>query len=369
MAYKISGTTTENTRIIVIRQDTWEIETQAVDVMGSFLIESLMEGDKVVVARTAIGNSYSYGGVSAIHYPEASDSLAVFGGGYTTAAVNTIGYVSMYSLGNPYSFGELTQARSILVACSNGVNARGIFSCGITGTTNSTGQNTMDYITITSLGNASDFGDNRERRNEASSTSNGTNERGVVSGGVDTSGSGKKVIDYVTISSIGNAINFGEMASTRFGQAATSNGTNERGVFISNYTDANVIDYITISNTGNSLDFGDMTVARYDPMACSNFTDERGVFIGGASGTYSNIMDYITISSLGNASDFGDLVQARSVGAACSNTAQRGIIFAGYYLGNPINNIEYITINSLGNALDFGDLAANTSDLAATANA
>jgi len=46
--------------------------------------------------------------------------------------------------------------------------------------------------------------------------------------------------------------------------AATSNGTSGRGVFGGGTTGSvsNVIDYITISSTGNATDFGDLTDAR-----------------------------------------------------------------------------------------------------------
>ena len=41
----------------------------------------------------------------------------------------------------------------------------------------------------------------------------------------------------------------------------------------------NVIQYITISSTGNAIDFGDLTVARRGIAACSSST--RGIFVGG----------------------------------------------------------------------------------------
>jgi len=78
----------------------------------------------------------------------------------------------------------------------------------------------------------------------------------------------------------------------------------------------NVIDYITIATLGNAADFGDLTAARKKLSACSSAT--RGVFGGG---TYSprNVIDYITIATTGNATDFGDLTVGRTELAACSN--------------------------------------------------
>jgi hypothetical protein len=54
-----------------------------------------------------------------------------------------------------------------------------------------------------------------------------------------------------------------------------------RGVFASGLTPTlvNTIDYITISSTGNALDFGDILQARFEFSSCSSST--RGIFGGG----------------------------------------------------------------------------------------
>jgi hypothetical protein len=83
-------------------------------------------------------------------------------------------------------------------------------------------------------------------------------------------------------------------------------------------TTTNVIDYVTIATTGNAIDFGDLTVARQQLAGCSSET--RGLFGGGnVSGNSQNIIDYVTIATTGNAIDFGDITQARDLLAACSN--------------------------------------------------
>ena len=91
-----------------------------------------------------------------------------------------------------------------------------------------------------------------------------------------------------------------------------------RGVFGGGTTgiNSNVIDYITIATTGNAIDFGDLSVSRKRLASCSDGT--KGVFGGGYISTYSNVIDYITIASTANASDFGDLTVARSTVSACS---------------------------------------------------
>ena len=97
---------------------------------------------------------------------------------------------------------------------------------------------------------------------------------------------------------------------------ACSDGT--KGVWGGGYSDAlgdvNRIEYITVASTGNSLDFGDLTVTRSAPSASANGT--RGVFGGGSVAL--NVIDYITIASTGNATDFGDLTAGRRTTGACS---------------------------------------------------
>ena len=80
---------------------------------------------------------------------------------------------------------------------------------------------------------------------------------------------------------------------------------------------SNVIDYVTIASIGNATDFGDLTVARRYSAGAANTS--RAVFGGGTAGDYRNEIDYVTINTIGNAVDFGDLTLARYSGAALSN--------------------------------------------------
>ena len=66
---------------------------------------------------------------------------------------------------------------------------------------------------------------------------------------------------------------------------------------------------MTIATLGNAADFGDLTAARQQVAATSSST--RGVVAGGEAPGISNTIDYVTIATTGNASDFGDLTAAR----------------------------------------------------------
>jgi len=237
---------------------------------------------------------------------------------------------------------------TILGQESASIGGRGIFGGGNPAGTQT---NILDYITISSTGNAIDFGDLTVTRGIYQGGGVASVTRGLWGGGYAPGSS--NVIDYVTISSIGNAVDFGDLTQARFGAAGCSSAI--RGIWMGGLasptpnTDVNTIDYITISSTGNAADFGDLTVGRRIGGSCSSPT--RGIYAGGESPTTLNTIDYITIASTGNAQDFGDLSQAATQLGGCSNSI-RGI----FYTLSSTNIIEYITISTTSNSTDFGDL-------------
>ena len=147
-----------------------------------------------------------------------------------------------------------------------------------------------------------------------------------------------------------------EASSHEIGGGTGSNtGLGTRGFSAGRHVYENIIEYITISTLGDSQDFGDLSQGRY---SFGNLVggDNRMVFGGGYG--YKNTIDFWSVQSLGNASDFGDLTQERNQVSAC-NDKIRGIWAGGAGPGHGgVNNIDYITIQSTGNAVDFGDLNA-----------
>ena len=146
-------------------------------------------------------------------------------------------------------------------------------------------------------------------------------QRGVFAGG-----NYLNVIQYIDITSTGNATDFGDLSKLFHLAAGCASST--RGLFgggeYASYEAG--IDYITIASTGNGIDFGDLTVARRALAACSSST--RGIFGGGYTGSYSNVLDYVTIGSTGDATDFGNLSVARTELASCGSTT-RGVWAGG----------------------------------------
>ena len=270
---------------------------------------------------------------------------ALFGGAYN--GTNTIDYVTISTTGNAIDFGDRTVAIYNLTALAS--STRGIFASGFL---NPVLTNVIDYVTISSTGNAIDFGDKITASEAGAACASST--RGVFACGNTNN------IEYITIASLGNSVSFGTLTQGRSTFSGCSSST--RGVFAGGQTPTyqNTIDFITISSTGNASDFGDLTVIRGYNGSCSNSI--RGVFGGGlsptpASNTLVNVIDYITITTLGNAVDFGDFSAVRfDVGACASST--RGVFGGGMSpnLSTRVNTIDYITIMSVGNAVDFGDL-------------
>ena len=71
-----------------------------------------------------------------------------------------------------------------------------------------------------------------------------------------------------------------------------------------------IIDYLELSTLGNALYFGDLINARANKTACADTT--RGLFLGGNSPSDVTDIDYVTISSAGKGIDFGDITAARA---------------------------------------------------------
>ena len=284
------------------------------------------------------------------------------GGGNSGAPsyTNVIEYITIANTGNATDFGDLTVARNANGA--SGGSGRGTWWGGWLGSRS----DTIDYVTAASTGNASDFGNMTVERSPYQAVC-GSGTRGVCGGGHGVPGPGdtsSNIIDYITYSTTGNATDFGDLTLARTSGAALSSNT--RGVFIggSNQTSPfpryNTIDYVTIATTGNATDFGDQEVGTSNAIGNSNLT--RGVWMQGYQGSPVNAtingMSYLTIASTGNASDFGDmLVTKSSPHGMSSGEGDRATFAGGQVPGVPYTNaIEYVTISSTGDGTDFGDL-------------
>ena len=284
---------------------------------------------------------------------------AIYMGGYSQSSYDTrIDYITIASTGNAANFGTCTACSALNGGIAS--STRGVFG------EDTSYQKDYQYITFASTGNAANFGDLINRNTEYPGNWGGNylpaffsggGTRGITYGGYgEVSGSTtyRNWIEYITIASTGNGTDFGDAvlaAYVRTGFASYTRGVCGGGE-ASSRTDA--IDYITIASTGNGTDFGDLSASRNYIGSASSST--RGIFAGGYEGSNVNTIEYVTIASTGNATDFGDLLGTRrQTGGASSNV--RAVFGGGTgSRGTWEDEIDYVTIASTGNASDFGDL-------------
>ena len=310
-----------------------------------------------------------------------SSGRSVWAGGYIDGNVRTkeMMLINISTLGNSTYFGDLNRN---LGTDSQGVGSavRGIFGggYGIQTPGGGTGRlDDIDYITLASEGNGIDFGNLTVARNGFGAVSSST--RGIFAGGGTNQSPGvtnsTNVMEYVEISTTGNALDFGDLIKERITSGGLVNNAT-RGIFGAgdDYhhpawqgTVLGQLDAINMSSKGNSVDFGNDAISRIIGGGCSN--EVRGCWGGGyissliSSGTLrveaGRGMTYVSISSFGNAVEFGTLTSGTRTYIGAASTKTRGIWTGGSQYPVHCKTIDYIQFASLGDTLDFGELYRN----------
>ena len=279
----------------------------------------------------SLGNTITFGSLTIAKYAigsGASSTRGIFHGGYLPSSspdtdINSIEFVTIASTGNATDFGDRTVVGRNPAAASS--STRVVMASGQVG--NPGIINTMDFVTTATTGNATDFGDLLSATNDMCNACNSPT-RGVFSGGNQASSPhNQNVIQYITMASAGNATDFGDLTLKARSAAGGTASSNTRGLILicnsSPNNNLNNIEFITIASTGNATDFGDLFTGRYGAASCSNLN--RAVFLGGRTPSYINTMDTVLIASTGNASDFGDITGATGgTGAGAANSDSHG---------------------------------------------
>ncbi len=273
-------------------------------------------------------------------------SRGIFCGGYsyTNSIVNqTIDYITISTLSNTNLFGNTNITTSGWgMACSNGsiiMSSYPYYS------------NVIYSVTASTTGNASTFGNILNAVGYyGTACCNGT--RGLFITG--------QVITYITSFSSGvTSIAFGSISQGYISNGPSSCNSSTRALMTAG---ANVISYVEISTTSNTSIFGYATQPS-EVTVNNNATVTDGIkaiFIAGMNGgTAGNVIQYFTFSTLGNSTDFGDTIASRGWVSGVTN-GSRGVISGGY-TGGDINTMDYITISNISNAIDFGDMSYNRS--------
>ena len=271
------------------------------------------------------GNSLVFGelglGVNHVNAGTSDSTRGISAGGSNPAGrVDNIEFITMASTGNSIDFGgDLTDARYGIAPGSNGT--RGIFAGGNIGPAGPSVTDIIDYITIQSTGvDAQDFGDlQTARQYPAGSACSST--RQVIAAGQTPAPTSFNTIDYITMSTLGNGADFGDLSNDARNQNCGGISSNSvRGIIMAGSSGASLtdhIEYITIATLGNSQDFGNLPSAGSNGALSASST--RAVRLGNASPSYLNTISYVQIMSTGDALDFGDLSVPVAYQGACSN--------------------------------------------------
>jgi len=194
-----------------------------------------------------------------------SSTRGIQAGGGQPGNHNIITFIQISTLGDAQDFGDLSEVKHQISSFSSPVRAihySGYKSAGVFATS-------VDTHMIAAKGDAVDFTEPLIPRYGSNALSNST--RGIICTGQAQKGApSTSYPGYMTAmntSSQGTEIFFGTDGGAKQAQSAAS--TQTRGVFAGGYGPGsgasgvfNTIDYVTIQTLGDSIDFGDLTAAR-----------------------------------------------------------------------------------------------------------
>ena len=276
-------------------------------------------------------------------YNQGQSGRTVIAGSGTPAHHKTMHSVQTTSLGNSIYFGDLSLDGGYGgSAMSNGI--RGLTGGGWDGANN----NDVEYVTLASGGNGIDFGADTDQGWGPMGAS--TSTRGISAGGGYPSAS--TTIKSFFFSSTGVREDFGNLPSGIDHRGMGDKGPNSptRGLFCGGYS-VRRMESKELHSDGDTVLFGDLVSATRGAVSASDQT--RGILFSGWDGaSYIKKVDYVTMASFGNAVEFGDM-DLSGYGASGGNMT-RALYFRD-------REIQYVEIQSQGNAIDFGDIGYNSS--------
>ena len=320
---------TDSQKLEFFAQDRWyEMATHSNVFDGSAGRALIFEGDassnKIdVINIDTQGNATDFGQT---HYNSGSVGASgdrtralVYGGGNPNPT-NKIEFYTISISSSATDFGDLTfTGRQPGNAC----NSTRTLICGGYPSPFSTGNavNTICYVTTQTTGNALDFGDliSTGEQTMASSPTRGVGIGGYGVGPSAPSGDRLTECQFITTHTLGNAQEFSELQQPRNDTIGV--GNNVRGVFLgggqnsplSSQTDA--IDFVEHASLGKPTRFGDLIAIAQSHAGTSN--QVRAVKSQGYSGGAAvNTMEFISIASGGRAVEFGDATNSDPASAA-----------------------------------------------------
>ena len=186
-----------------------------------------------------------------------SSTRGIVAGGLSPSYLNIIDYVEISTLGNALDFGDTMSTEALNAGCSS--PTKGIFNSGRVTSPSTVWESRVEEVTIASKGNSVKFGDLTYAPGSNAAFSNSI--RGFFAGGhtnPNYTGINPGPIDYISLASGGNGIRFGDLSSQNSSLTATASPI--RGFMMGGNNPAitNLIEFVTISTLGNAQDFGDL---------------------------------------------------------------------------------------------------------------
>ena len=277
-------------------------------------------------------------------------------GGGSPGMTSDMEFHNISTFGSATDFGDLYSADRNMGNGQAGNSTRMVLLCGDKPGPSIHGD--ISSITI-ATGGSSDSGNNMTvARRLAGQFSNST--RACAAGGYEPF---SNVIDFTTISSLSAGADFGDLnfsgGSNSQGYFITGSSSTTRGILIKGANSAgttkNAINFVTISTTGDAVEFGDAQASGQSLGAVNNST--RIVIAEGGAPSVVNTISFITTATTGNAVDYGDLIGTNRRDGAGTSSPTRGIFSCGYDTSNFHDEQDAIQLATTGNSVDFGDAA------------
>ena len=290
---------------------------------------------------------------------DGTGTRALFAGGYIAPGpcFNNVDAITVDTLGNTIDFNNLTASKTGGLTFGN--STRSVYAGGRLSTTPSgSSTNEISFCNFSTQYDYSDSGGNLSTTYTfGAGLCNET--RGLFAGASVPAYT--NAIEYVTISALGNSIDFGDISYGKsgyaYGLSSTTRGIIAGGLRYNSPDSAtyNSISFVTISTTGNTTDFGDLNYQKYEGGAGSSAT--RGLIMCGYGPNYTSRIEFITIATTGNSIHFGDLTNLNGNGKYSASSKTRAVIGGGYSYpqADYSNTIEFVNIATTGDGTDFGD--------------
>ena len=310
------------------------------------------DGINFVAKAVTIGYSPSGGGATGIYGARGILFNAASGANYPNAS-DTIEYfdITGASIGfTATDFGNLVETSGDTPGSGVSNASRGVYQVY-----SSTANRRLQYVTISSPGDATTFGDMVRNQSGYASWHDGTYGYFAKNGSYND-------FDYITVATEGNATQTGYTLQTSFLQYESAAAGDTTRMLIAggetNSGNTGTIQYVAMPVGATAQTFGSLYETRKGLAGTAD--DTYSVFGGGWTSFSRNTIDYVTTQTTGNASSFGSLSTQRNTPGALTDGI-KGCWVGGYrsQQSSRVDRIDYVTIaNTSGSATDFGGMTA-----------